>query len=94
MFRFRLFKTRKDPEPAGEDKSGVGEEYDYHISQVFMGHHSIVTLVGFTVGGILVGRGLYEVLIRAVGVYGTIGIKSFIYGKQSSTRSHNHGDCL
>jgi hypothetical protein len=68
MFRFRLFKTRKDPEPHEQDE----EEYDYHISQVFLGHHSIITLVGFTVGGILVGRGLYEVLVQSVGVLGTI----------------------
>lgn len=69
MFRFRLFKTRKDPEP--EDQDGQ-EEYDYHISQVFMGHHSIITLAGFTVGGILVGRGLYEVLMQATDVWTTI----------------------
>lgn len=69
MFRFRLFKTRKDPEP--EDQK-ADEEYDYHISQVFLGHHSIITLAGFTVGGILVGRGLYEVLVRSTGVWTTI----------------------
>jgi len=74
MFRFRLFKTRKECEPAEKEKSEHEAEYDYHISQIFLGHHSIITLVGFTVGGILVGRGLYELLIRAVGVYGTIGI--------------------
>ena len=74
MFRFRLFKTRKEPEPTNDKEADNTEGYDYHISQVFLGHHSIVTLVGFTVGGILVGRGLYELLIRAVGVHGTIGI--------------------
>jgi hypothetical protein len=74
VFRFRLFKTRKEPESADADYDNEATEYDYHISQVFMGHHSIVTLVGFTVGGILVGRGLYEVLIGSIGVYGTIGV--------------------
>jgi hypothetical protein len=74
MFRFRLYKTRKQPEPnEDEDLSDEGDqEYDYHVSQVFMGHHSIITLAGFTVGGILVGRGLYEVLVRATDVRTTI----------------------
>ena len=74
MFRFRLFKTRKEPEPSSDERADEIEGYDYHISQIFLGHHSVITLVGFTVGGILVGRGLYELLVRAVGVYGTIGI--------------------
>lgn len=76
MFRFRLFKTRKDPEPGDQDGK---EEYDYHISQVFMGHHSIITLAGFTVGGILVGRGLYEVLIQSTDVWTTIGIGLLLF---------------
>lgn len=76
MFRFRLYKTRKQPEPKDDNEQDDTEsqEYDYHISQVFMGHHTIVTLAGFTVGGLLVGRGLYEILSTSVGVIGTIAI--------------------
>lgn len=72
MFQFRLLKTRKDPEPVDADSSDEPEEYDYHVSQIFLGHHSIITLAGFTVGGILVGRGLYEILVQSTGVTETI----------------------
>jgi hypothetical protein len=72
LFKFRIYRTKKQP----EESDG---EYDYHIRQIFLGHHSIVTLAGFTVGGILIGRSLYELLVPAVGLMGTIAVGLLLF---------------
>lgn len=81
MFKFRLYKTQKRPELSDQEKERAYEdgEYDYHVRQIFVGHHSIITLIAFTVGGILVGRSLYEILVTSVGLMGTIGVGLFLF---------------
>lgn len=81
MFKFRLYKTQKRPDLLEQEKEQSYEdgEYDYHIRQVFMGHHSIITLIAFTVGGILVGRSLYQLLVPAVGLMGTIAVGLLLF---------------
>lgn len=81
MFKFRLYKTQKRPELSDQEKEQAYEdgEYDYHVRQIFMGHHSIITLIAFTVGGILVGRSLYELLVTSVGLLGTMAVGLLLF---------------
>jgi hypothetical protein len=41
-------------------KKENSEEYHYHIKEIFVGHRTIISVIGFTVGGILVGRTIWE----------------------------------
>lgn len=81
MFKFRLHKSQKDPESGDEKKIQENKDgdYDYHIREIFFGHHTIVTLIAFTVGGILVARSLFEVLLPTVGVMGTIAVGLLLF---------------
>lgn len=73
MFRFKIYKIRKGAkvDELGSDEPHEGE-YDYDVKQIFFGHHTLITLIGFTVGGILVGRALYEILVTEFGLLATI----------------------
>lgn len=47
---------------------------DDEMKQVFIGHHTIFSVLGFTVGGILIGGVLERILIAELGSWTTLGI--------------------
>ena len=57
-----------------------GEEvFDYHIKEILVGHRSIVALMGFTVGGIVVGRTIWEYSTQEFGLFITLLIGILLF---------------
>lgn len=48
-----------------------GHKFELHINdelkQVFVGHHTLFSVIGFTVGGILIGGSLEKMLHEIIG---------------------------
>ena len=59
-------------------KKKRGHRFDIHINnelkEVFVGHHTLFSVIGFTVGGILVGETIKDWLHELLGLFPTLGI--------------------
>ena len=51
---------------------------DDELRQVFVGHHTLFSVLGFTVGGILIGGTLEKILHEAVGRPTTLVVGLFL----------------
>jgi len=55
--------TKKSHNKIKSDKLPDGHEvYDYHVQSIFLGHHTIFTLLGLALGADLLARTIYEYL--------------------------------
>ena len=58
MLKLRAKRTHNEKASAALP---TGQEvHDYHIEQIFLGHHTIFTLLGLIIGGDLIGRTIYD----------------------------------
>lgn len=56
-------RTKKSKDHAASNKLPAGEDiYHYHVEQVFLGHHTIFTLLGLAIGADLFARTIYDFL--------------------------------
>ena len=55
------------------------DEQGYGVKEVFIGHRTIFSLIGFTVGGILVGRSIWEYSKDVLGLPTTILLGLLIF---------------
>lgn len=69
-----------------ESKSGVSMdvhhydgETEYNIKEIFVGHRTIFSIIGFTVGGILIGHSLWEFLNGHVGILGALFVGLLLF---------------
>lgn len=60
MLRLRTKKTH-DPERSANLPDGH-DIYHYNVEQIFLGHHTIFSLLGLAIGADLVGRTIFEML--------------------------------
>lgn len=64
-------------------KNKKGHTFHVHIDdelkQVFVGHHTLFSVLGFTIGGILVGEMLARLLSESIGVVLTLVIGLVIF---------------
>lgn len=64
-------------------KNKKGHTFHIHIDdklkQVFIGHHTLFSVLGFTIGGILVGEMLARILSEEIGVLLTLAIGLVIF---------------
>lgn len=51
-----------------QHKKAVSNGDDYEMREMFIGYHTIFSLIGFTVGGILVGRSLWQYSQEVLGL--------------------------
>lgn len=55
--------TKKTHNQEKSDRLPDGHDiYDYHVESIFLGHHTIFTLLGLAIGADLVGRTIFEYL--------------------------------
>ena len=55
--------TKKSHNKSKSDKLPEGHDvYDYHVQSIFLGHHTIFTLLGLALGADLLARTIYEYL--------------------------------
>ncbi len=55
------FKTKKSHDKEASEKLPHGHEvYDYHVESIFLGNHTIFSLLGLAIGADLVGRTIFE----------------------------------
>ena len=59
-----------------DDKKKGSHTFEFHLNdefkQVFVGEHTLFSVLGFTVGGILIGGTLEKMLHQAVGYHATL----------------------
>lgn len=56
-------KTKKTHDKEASKLLPEGHEvFNYHVESIFLGHHTLFTLLGFAIGADLVGRTIYEYL--------------------------------
>jgi len=72
-----------------------GQRFNVHVDnelrEVFVGHHTLFSVIGFTVGGILIGETIKEVLHIHVGFLWTL-IVGFILLFISGMTLHKFSD--
>jgi len=55
-----------------------GQRFNVHINnelkEIFVGHHTLFSVIGFTVGGILVGETIKDWLHASLGLPSTLGV--------------------
>lgn len=54
------------------DVHHYNNELDYELKEIFVGHRTVFSIVGFTVGGILIGHSLWEFLNDYIGILGAL----------------------
>jgi hypothetical protein len=73
-------KTKKTHDQAASDLLPVGNDvYNYHVEQVFLGHHTIFTLLGLAIGADLVGRTIYEFIVQYANPVVVVGIGLILF---------------
>ena len=55
------------------------EEGGFGVKEVFIGHHTVFSLIGYTVGGILVGRSIWQYSQEVLGLPYTILLGLLIF---------------
>jgi hypothetical protein len=60
-------------------KSSGKEKGEYEIKEIFIGHHTIFSMMGFIVGGILIGRSIWQYSSDSLGLPLTILLGIFIF---------------
>ena len=84
-------------------KNKRGQRFSFHINneirEVFIGHHTLFSVLGFTVGGILIGETIKEYLHMHVGLPLTlvVGLSLLLFSgmtlhKFSEKRKTEKGD--
>ena len=72
--------TKKTHNKEASDKLPVGHDvYDYHVQSIFLGHHTIFTLLGLAIGADLFGRTVYEFLRGTIHPLLILGIGLFLF---------------
>jgi hypothetical protein len=78
MIHFKVKKTKTKKRHT--DKHGEHHHLNYEIKKVFLSLNTIFTLVGFTVGGILMGRTLWEIFRVSMGLSWTFFVGFLLFG--------------
>jgi hypothetical protein len=71
MTEFELIENEKEMVKKDKKKKRGYHRIDFHMGdemrQVFIGHHTIFSVLGFTVGGMLIGGVLERIFIENLG---------------------------
>lgn len=79
MYHFKLNKEDKKICIVKDENDKDEHEIEKEFKSIFIGHHNILTLTGYVVGGILIGRSIWQYLFNEVGLLYTIAIGAVIF---------------
>ena len=73
-------KTKKSHDFEASSKLPEGHEvFDYHIESIFLGHHTIFTVLGIAIGADLIGRTIFEYMSQYTNPLLLLGIGLMLF---------------